>query len=565
VNVESLTNEGDILAAALSRDGSSLAYVTERQRSTIFRSVVGTPGSEVWLKTPGDIDDVAITPDGDLLFSSRGTRENLGLFRWTPHSRPARIREEWVGRFDLSPDGTRVVYAQYASDHEMVLQVADLRTGHVARVASKAPEGIRDPAWSPDGKSILFHSEGDKRLTSLDVATREETDPARLSWNLVVTARWAGDSSFLAVRGFQETSSALWKFLPGGIVGGMVEERELGGLFNLLQATDRPNRFLAIRTQQMHDLWLQSGVDGYARQRTRDGLNGQYAISWTKTGTLLYACGLTNICEIGEGWLEPGVLMRGPGVAYWPAESSDGTFIVVARRIGDRQMLWRIDRAGNPPRQLTHGAADSAFAISPDSQRIAYVVMGKDERTGIHIMDADGGNPRFLVADHSRSLRFSPDGQWLYYAREVTDDDLWRVHVATGKAESLDLTDVERFEFSPNGKLLACARSDVMDADVTLLDARTGGVVRDVELPSTFVAYQGIRWCPDSTCFLFMDKPEKGGENVFSYSLATGEHSQVTQFDNDRRLVQFEVSRDGKQFAFTRSLETSDAVFLTIR
>lgn len=102
------------------------------------------------------------------------------------------------------------------------------------------------------------------------------------------------------------------------------------------------------------------------------------------------------------------------GLTTDPALSADGKLLAYSSdRNSNNLNIWVQQLAGGGAIQLTHGAEDeSTPSFSPDGKRIVY--RSEREGGGLYIVDALGGEPRFLAAG-GRDPRFSPDGKKIAY------------------------------------------------------------------------------------------------------------------------------------------------------
>ena len=115
--------------------------------------------------------------------------------------------------------------------------------------------------------------------------------------------------------------------------------------------------------------------------------------------------------------------------------------------------------SGGETRQLTsEGRRNYAPAVSPDNRYLAF----HSNRAGVFQIwrsERDGSNPKQLTFGSSESTwpSFSPDGKWIVYQHfePGTPFKLWRLPVDGGTPESITEGVAIRAEISPDGKLIA--------------------------------------------------------------------------------------------------------------
>jgi dipeptidyl aminopeptidase/acylaminoacyl peptidase len=130
-------------------------------------------------------------------------------------------------------------------------------------------------------------------------------------------------------------------------------------------------------------------------------------------------------------------LLRTPSA---PSLSPDGRLVVVAVGRIDleantyRGDLWVTPTDGSaPPRRFTAGKRDGRPRFSPDGRWIAFLRAGDDDKPQLHVMPADGGEPRRLC-EHplgAEAFAWSPDSTRIAYVARVpepgrygTDEDV---------------------------------------------------------------------------------------------------------------------------------------------
>lgn len=97
-----------------------------------------------------------------------------------------------VGRKPLSPSGRRIMVSN-CLDASWCVKILDLDSGELKAVGPSGRSGVQDPAWSPDGSTILYHVyDGFGGLHIVDVETdetielmpgRREAAPHRGAWS----------------------------------------------------------------------------------------------------------------------------------------------------------------------------------------------------------------------------------------------------------------------------------------------------------------------------------------------------------------------------------------------
>jgi dipeptidyl aminopeptidase/acylaminoacyl peptidase len=129
-----------------------------------------------------------------------------------------------VNRFDVSPDGKRVVFAFDPStvkmpDGRMALAEMELKSGKVTAIAQDREWNFTAPRYSPDGNRIAFLAshQGRKHTMPDQLAVWERDgawDVASGEWDHEVQAPllWEDDGLSLLLRAEQKGRTHLWRF-----------------------------------------------------------------------------------------------------------------------------------------------------------------------------------------------------------------------------------------------------------------------------------------------------------------------------------------------------------------
>lgn len=135
----------------------------------------------------------------------------------------------------------------------------------------------------------------------------------------------------------------------------------------------------------------------------------------------------------------PGSILRsfgfsGDGAEIWLPLSGGAVRMVVP-------MLMPL--TGGTPRPFL-GAGAAALSWSPDGERLVYMTISLDEGDSLSVADRTGTDARQIVAHqakmHNHNPVWSPDGQWIYFARgmDPTDAmDVWRIRASGGAPERM--------------------------------------------------------------------------------------------------------------------------------
>jgi len=267
----------------------------------------------------------------------------------------------------LSPDGTRVAFARWASPHGVF--VLDLRTGQEQRIASvNRPRG---PTWSPDG--------------------------ARLGFTHVTRTRTCVELGFSCVD--------------------IDEVRRMFGGRDCIE-TPQGRRCIAdfpVVNVDDNGLAVVNPADGSRQNLISEGTI--QSTQWRPGQNQLLFRGRQGLQTIQPGE-QPIPLGDDPNIGS-PAWASDGQRIVAQMRINNRSEIVLLDASGKVARYLTQPpptyerpgkpAPNSvAPTWSPDGQSILFL-SDRDGAWKLYIMNADGSNQRLFLPNVLGQLSFRYD------------------------------------------------------------------------------------------------------------------------------------------------------------
>lgn len=131
------------------------------------------------------------------------------------------------------------------------------------------------------------------------------------------------------------------------------------------------------------------------------------------------------------------------GNATYVAISPDGRYVVHALRVGEKQGLWLRQVATRSDVQILppEATAFDGISFSPDGNYIYFLrELADDPGTKyLYAMPALGGPPRLLIKDVDSPVSFSPDGRLLVFTRGIPTRSEVEVRIANadGSADRL--------------------------------------------------------------------------------------------------------------------------------
>jgi len=229
---------------------------------------------------------------------------------------------------------------------------------------------------------------------------------------------------------------------------------------------------------------------------------------------------------------------------------------------------------GSGPIQLTpNDQASWDPSACGDGRYIVYSAF-EEQKVGIWRIDADGSNPT-RIADETTatSPQCSPDGKWAIYLRGPSWT-LMRV-IITGEKPPEMLTQSpapgSRLApaFSPDGKRIAyvtfpnsavTSPSTSLPNQLKVISFDGGAPLQQFDWPASAGLFTSPRWTAGGEAIDYV-LTRNGVSNIWRHNLTGGAPKQITNFESGE-IFHFDWSRDGKQLALTRGIESSDVIMI---
>ena len=471
--------------ASLSRDGKWLFFTSERRgdgQSDIYRARADGNSIEPVLANDAMEDAAVLSPDGKTLAyvsTANGYRANI----WLRDMQTGRTRQltgvkTIKGKEDMpdgyfrpswSPDGKWIAFSSdrnttwtghdegHGWEHTQELSIYIVRpdgTG-LRKVASKSGYCLGSPAWSPNGKRIVFYemtveatwgarrpnylNKAYSQIVSVDVASgKREEHTTGTDLKLQPQYIGAEDIGYLVKYGPNEglhytSGRAPFKqnflrspvFVAGGqVIYEKVAFKPVRPLFKPLFSWDKdfeyrhvdvfplmsPDGWIAYTEKQLGNSSLfVMRPDGSERRKVFESEGRGLDLAKVRMGL----AGAFQPCWSPDGeWLAF-------GLGYWFGERNSAT-----------AALWRVRRDGSAAEQLTDGSIHSGFpSYSGDGKELVYRVWSAKEK-GLRILNLETRAIRVLTEGYDNLPGWSPDGKRIVFTRKRDDGnfDIYTIH-----------------------------------------------------------------------------------------------------------------------------------------
>ncbi|MCP9495360.1 MAG: protein kinase [Pyrinomonadaceae bacterium MAG19_C2-C3] len=548
-----ITQDENIIVAAMSPDARSIAYAREEQAGQgVWLRDVETGATRVIVPSSSNMDfeggGLAFSPDGAMLYYTVFENDSLDgtLYRVNlSNPAPEALLRQIDNAVSFAPDGKRIAYFVIKSDHER-LMIADVDGANQREITRRRrPQFLTQeghPAWSPDGKRIAF-AEGlraakrQMNIVIYDLTTERETELFAAGWADIRHLAWLPDGGGLVMtarESTQDTKTQLYRVAyPNGEVTPLTDDQNAYAGISLARHANGEVNVLTSVVKEKANIFVlddESAFDGAKARQVTDGedANNQ-GIAWTSDGRIVYGSNAG-----GKGY-----------------------------------DIWITDADGNHRHQLTDDAMfDSDPDVTPDNR---FVIFSSPRGGGVHHLwraSLDGSNLTQLTSGMGEYYpNCSPLGGWIVYHRLSAGDSIsvWKITSDGGAPVQLTSKSTTRAVVSPDGnRVVSTHRPTSEEGAFSLIVYPLNGARDETKLITPLPGarlFIPARWSADGRSIIYVVHRD-GADNLWRHSLEDNSTYRLTRFTTDS-IYAFDLSTDGKRVALARGNQTTSLTLLT--
>jgi Tol biopolymer transport system component/DNA-binding winged helix-turn-helix (wHTH) protein len=521
-----LPSETGASTAAISPAGHMLAYVAAdvRGRPDLFVAQVNGGGQ---LRLTGDDareTQPVFSPDGrSLAFTRRQPPSPTPEICIVP-ALGGRAPRAVVNGVDpaWSPQGTRLAFVGPSrTDGPQALFTCNLDGGdtRLQLSADGAYPFLRNPAWSPDGRTIAVVRSPGGVAGEIWLVPVDGGQPER----------------------FTEKSTRVWCDWPRFTADGasILHSSSRGGATNL---------------------WVQS-LEQRAPIRLTTGPGPDEVPSISRDGAVVFvnSRGRNELLIHDTTSGATRTLLTHSPYLWAPVLSPDGRDIAFSRgEVDGSWHIWTLPASGGAPRQLTSGSDSEIYPrYTRDGAWILFQTRGAPGR--IWILPRNGGTPKALTkGDHEDGYADpSPDGTQIAFARADGEERVHLMPIGGGAARRLIDRPSTVPQWSPDGTLIAFSPGRGYSRGIFVINADGTGERRLTERGGWPV------WWPDGRRISYIMIDIDGSQQIWTVPLAGGAPTLMESLPfPDSSNCPFSIAHDGRSIIGTRVVRMSHEIWL---
>jgi Tol biopolymer transport system component len=444
---------------AFSPDGRHLAFVWNGEKGDnpdIYVKLVDAGNPLRLTSHPASDTSPTWSPDGRLIAFTRDTPERSGVYVVPYMGGPERKLADTFRRrpfqfacpgcrdLDGSPDGKYLAVVDTDSDQAPFgIFLIAAETGEKHRLTSapaQSPSGDRDPAFSPDGKTLAFGRVRPQGPLNIDIhvvgVAGGEPKPLTVGTRWLQGLTWTPDGRGILFSSDRDGERRLWNV---SLSDTRLEVLPAARSEPSLPTIARQGHGLAYVTRETDlNIWrirgpLAEHPGGLATKliaSTRFDADPQYSPDGTRIAFSSDRSGKAEIWECdseGHNPVQLTSLGNSPadesGMPRW---SPDGLHIAFGNPTAGPGNVYVMDVESRQRCTLSTGRPNWTRPSWSHDGRWIYFGSNRDGEYQIWKVSAEGVTARQLTRHGGREPIESPDGKYVYYAR--SSGDIWSPH-----------------------------------------------------------------------------------------------------------------------------------------
>jgi Tol biopolymer transport system component len=424
----------------------------------------------------------------------------------------------------FSPDGQRIVYVRGILDppgNDILMASTDGSGERVLAERRGFGPGACSISWSEDGQTLALISPETRNgvnqwiLETISASTGEVRDLHAFPVPTRAVA-WLPDGNGLFVASLEQPDLGQIRFVsyPSGEVSRFTNDLSNYDIC-CLEVTRDGRSLVALLATNLSDVWIAKPDGSDARQITSGEAMG------------------FGLAQVGDR------IAASNARGQWFVMNPDGSNS--SPLINDRELHLQL-------------------SACPDGKHLIYSTWRDGGKLELWASELDGSNALKLMPQSIQGVgQCTSDSKSVIYA---ADHAIWRVPIAGGTAEKLDLP-FGLSGYSPDGKLLFYGSQKV-----------EGGAMQSKLIVSPAAEYkaalhtfdvpfgmQSAQFTPDSQAIAFLLSRNRA-TNIWELPLSGSTPVQLTKFPSGE-MFSFGWSRDGKLLAFSRGQRKSDVIMMS--
>src|SRR5580658_7212019 len=409
MSIVKLTETGKASGVAISPNGQYVVYVLRdgEMQSLMVRQVA--TGSDVQILPPAVSTFYGLTfsPDGNYIYFTEASKENQlfsSLYKMPVlGGNPQQIVRDIDTSISFSPDGKQFAFIRGIPDQGTFKLLAANADGSGEKLLTSMKAninvaGLLTPAWSSDGKTIIFASllpSVSSQLNEFTVATGAVRTLFATHGNLG-RPHWLPDGDALLVPMREESGGAqgqLWKIsYPSGEAQRLTNDLTDYSL-PWLDLTEDGSTVVTVETTSSSDLWSAPGGDSAHATQITSGGPAIFGVSALGADRILFSNRNRELFTANYDGSSRSQIAGSDRNILFAWGCSDGKHIVYSVPRGNASDIWRMDADGSNPLQLTHDKSALLPVCSRDGSTVTF---DYEDQLSTWRMGIDGSNPTSL-------------------------------------------------------------------------------------------------------------------------------------------------------------------------